>query len=133
MFAEAERFEMAMPAYSKKIKTFSRIHGKEVPGYDHQDLEVELQEILWLVCAVYDPDKGATFNTLFWQSANNRLKDLKKAAFRHKRAANLSTYSLDVEAVRWTVEQMNLHPSSEDEILARVTVSEVFRSGKKSR
>lgn len=133
MLADQERFELALPHYKRKIRTFCRIHGHEVPGYDRGDLETELQEILWLVCKVYDPDKGATFNTLFWQSANNRLKDLKKAAFRQKRAANLSTYSLDVDTVRFAVEQMTLAPSPEEEILARITVSEAFRSGRRIR
>lgn len=133
MIAEQERFDLALPHYRKKIRTFCRVHANEVPWYDEQDLEVELQEILWLVCSIYDPDKGATFNTLFWQSANNRLKDLKKAAFRQKRAANLNTYSLDVDAVRYVVEEMTLRPSPEDEILAQMEILEAFRSGKKIR
>lgn len=128
MAAVAERFDLAYPAYTRKIATFSRIHAREVPGFDKSDLETELQEILWLVCEIYDPNKGATFNTLFWQSANNRLKDLKKSANRQKRAANLYTESLDVSAVRYAVEQMIQNPSAEDEILARVTVSERFNS-----
>lgn len=133
MPATAERFDLAYPAYTRKIATYSRIHAKELPGFDPGDLEVELQEILWLVCEAYDPNRGATFNTLFWQSANNRLKDLRKSAGRHKRAANLNTESLDVEAVRFVVEHMMTGPSAEEEILARVTVSERFSTKNRVR
>lgn len=97
-----------------------------------QDLEVELQEVLFLTCNAYDPNNGATYNTFFWQAVKNRVIDLKKSAFRQKRKANAYTDSLDEEALRYAVEEATAHPSAEDEILARITVTERFRSGKRN-
>lgn len=112
--AISERFGAAYPQYERKIRTYSRCHFKEVPGMGQDDLENELAEVLWAVCLAYDPNYGATFNTLFWQSAGNRLKDLKKAAYRLKRVIHTNTTSLDVEGVRYAVEQARLEDSAED-------------------
>lgn len=127
------RFELAFPAYERKIRTFSRVHFKSVPGFGVDDLESEVYEVLLAVCEGYDPDSGATFNTYFWQSALNRLKDLKKAAFRQKRAVNMNTVSLDEDSVRYVVESMNESPSVEEEFFARITVTERFDSGKRQK
>lgn len=91
------------------------------------DLANEIAEVLWAVCLAYDPNKGATFNTVFWQAAGNRLKDLKKAAFRHKRVIHAMTTSLDVDAVRYAVEELMMEDSAEDMAMAFADVRERIR------
>lgn len=125
------RFESAYPHYERKIRTYSRVHFSSIPGFDQDDLEAELQEVLWLACQRYDPNRGATFNTCFWEFVKNRVIDLKKFAFRQKRQANLFTETLASDAVRAVVEEMTLQGSAEEEALARITVVERFHSGSK--
>lgn len=128
MPSKEERFHLAYPAYERKIQTFSRIRAKEVPGMGEDDLFNEIAEILWRVCLAYDPNRGATFNTVFWQAAGNRLVDLKKAAFRQCRVIHASTTSLDVEAVRWAVEDLTMEDSAEDVLMAISAVRERLRT-----
>lgn len=125
------RFQLAYPAYERKIQTYSRIHFRSIPGYEQPDLEVELQEVLWLACQKYDPNRGATFNTCFWEFVKRRVIDLKKSAFRQKRLADLNTETLNGDTVRRVVEEMTKVGSAEDEALARIAVVERFRSGAK--
>lgn len=127
MPAIEERFGFAYPAYERKIRTFSRIRAREVPGMGQDDLANEIAEVLWAVCLAYDPDKGATFNTVFWQAAGNRLKDLKKAAFRHKRVIHAMTTSLDADGVMWAVENATQEDSTEDIAIAFADVRERIR------
>lgn len=119
---------MAYPAYERKIQTFSRIRAREVPGMGQDDLANEIAEVLWRVCLAYDPNRGATFNTVFWQAAGNHLKDLKKAAFRQKRVIHAMTTSLDVDAVRWAVEEATMQDSAEDVLMALSSVRERIRT-----
>jgi hypothetical protein len=128
--AADEKFELAYPKYVKKIQTYARGEFHLVPGYGPEELEAELLEILWLACERYDPNRGATFNTCFWQFAKNRVVDLKRSAFRKKRVANLNAETLEDEAVRFAVEERLLRSSAEDEALARLAVVERFRSKK---
>jgi hypothetical protein len=122
-----ERFRYAYPAYERKINTFSRIRAREVPGMGQDDLANEIAEVLWRVCLAYDPNKGATFNTVFWQAAGNHLKDLKKAAFRQKRIIHAMTTSLSDEGVQWAVENATLEDSAEDVAMAFAGVRERIR------
>jgi hypothetical protein len=122
----SERFQLAYPAYERKMSTFSRIRAKEVPDMGADDLFNEIAEVLWRVCLAYDPNKGATFNTVFWQAAGNHLKDLKKAAFRHKRVIHSMTTSLDVDAVRYAVEELTLEDSAEDVAISLANVQQRF-------
>lgn len=118
---------MAYPKYERKIRTFSKIHFQSIPGMGRDDLENELQEVLWLVCESYDPNKGARFNTYFWQAVKNRVTDLKKSAFRQKRRVHASTTVMSAEALRYVIEDLKSNPSAEEELLARITVTERFR------
>lgn len=127
------RFDLALPKYRRKIRTFSAIHTRDVPWSDYDDIQSEILEVLYLACCGYDPNCGASFNTYFWQAAINRLKDLKKSAFRQKRLANLNAASLDDESVREVVEELTMHGSPEEHLLARISVAERFDSGKRQK
>lgn len=96
-------------------------------GYEQEELEAVLLEVLWLTVENYDPNRGATFNTCFWEYVRNRVIDLKKSAFRQKRSVRLYCESLDVDAFRTAVEQITEHPSAEDEVLAKLSVVERYR------
>lgn len=128
-----ERFELARPAYRDKIKRYSNRYYRMIPGYEAQDLESDLVEVLWLACVSYDPNYGSKFNTFFWELVKRRFLDMRKRATRKKRAGDLTSISLDIDAVRAVVEQVTLGSSAEEEMLARIVVTERFRSGKKAR
>lgn len=127
------RFTAAQPAYRFRIKAFARKNFRALPGLEQQDLEAELVEVLWLACMKYDPNNGACFNTFFWQSAKNRFLDLHKAASRKMRVGDYDRVSLTQESVQRAVYEMLEDASAEDEVMARITVRERFRSGGKSR
>lgn len=97
------------------------------------DLEQEFKEVLWRVVETYDPNKGAKFNTLFWQCVRNRLADLTKRAQAEKRKSEWFEFEteLDPESVSEVVTAMEagdwrdmgrLNP--EDWFLLRETVIE---------
>lgn len=130
-FSGAERFQTAYIAYEAKIRTYSRAHFRSIPGYDQDELEAELLEVLWTACRKYDPDRGATFNTCFWEFAKRRIIDMKRSAFRLKRVANLNAETLEEIGVQIAVEEATVRPSAEDEALARLAVEERFRTSKK--
>ena len=78
------RFELAEEMYRSKIKTFARGTYGTIPGFQCEDMEAEILEVLWLCVKNYDPNKGARFSTFFWTAAKHklthlyRLKDAKK-------------------------------------------------------
>lgn len=125
----AERFAKAQPAYQRKIRSYSRSKAelRLIPGYDQSDWENDLLEVLWRACCSYDPDKGATFNTYFWQMANNHQISLHRKAASQKRVGDYDRISLDVEAVREVISELRSDPSAEDEYLARLTIQERYR------
>lgn len=128
---QPSRFELAQPAYTKRIKSYARKHFTSLPGSEAQDLEAELLEVLWLCCQSYDPNHGAIFNTYFWTAAENRFKDLHKAASRQKRSGDYERVWLEAESVRQTLSEMHLEESAEEEVLARFKVREIWRSGRR--
>lgn len=144
--AYAKRFTAAQIAYQGKIRTFARQKFRLLPGFDKQDVESEILEVLWKACNVYDPNNGACFNTLFWTMAHNRVKDLHKAASRKMRVGDYDLVYYDqVDEIQRNdayVEVLNgneltaaittglLSPSAEDEALALMHVREIYRSRK---
>jgi DNA-directed RNA polymerase specialized sigma24 family protein len=130
--AMERRFRLAQPEYRGRIRAFAHHNFRTIPGFEKQDLEAELLEVLWLACVAYDPNQGACFNTLFWTCANRRFLDLHKAASRKMRVGDYDRVWLDDEDVR---EQLNeyLDHSAEDEAIAMMVVEELYRSGKADR
>lgn len=125
----AERFALAQPAYKQKIKRYSRQKAalRIIPGYDECDFENDLLEVLWMACRTYDPNKGASFNTLFWQMTNNHLISLHRKSAALKRVGDYERVSLDVEEVREAIAELRSDPSAETEYLARLSVQERYR------
>lgn len=80
-------FALAQPVYAPKIRTFSAKVWRFIPGYEQQDLEAELLEVLWKCTLAYHPDNGANFNTFFWRSAKNRTISIERHAKAQRRFA----------------------------------------------
>ena len=125
----AERFERAQPVYRNKIRAIaaSKARLRIIPGYDESDFENDLLEVLWMACRTYDPNKGASFNTLFHQMSHNHLISLHRKASSQKRIGDYERISLDAEEVRTAISELRSDPSAETEYLARLTVEERFR------
>lgn len=107
----------------------ARQRFRSIPGFDQDDMESQLWEVLWLACVRYDPNNGANFNSFFNLLVNNRMRDLVRHAFRDVRQANTFCERLDVEEVRQAVESMSNEASAEDSFFAGVTVHEWFSAG----
>lgn len=144
---ETERFEAAQVEYKSKIKTFARSAYKQLPGHSVEDVEQELLVVLWRCVQNYDPNKGATFNTLFQGSARNRIISLVRFASSQKRFAEV--ISLDTTALAALVgaepSETNLAnvlgdrrlmelsaPSAEDAAILRMYISERLKTEEKS-
>lgn len=123
---EPTRFEQAQRHYRKRIKAVSQRNFRTLPGFDQQDLESEMLEVLWQCCNLYDPDNGACFNTFFWTCWNRKFLDLHKHASRKMRVGDYDRVWLDDEATRGVIENF-LDASAEDEALARIHVQELAR------
>jgi DNA-directed RNA polymerase specialized sigma24 family protein len=87
MQSVAQKFELAQAMYAPKIRTFSEKSFRFLPGYERQDLEADMLEVLWLCVQSYDPDKGARFSTLFWTAAKRRLISIRRRFGAQKRSA----------------------------------------------
>lgn len=106
--------------YSPKIATFARKTYYFIPGFEQQDLEAEMLEVLWKCVESYDPNRGAGFNTLFWRSARRRLISIKRHYAAKKRAAEW--VMLDEEAFVSVCDEAISDFSAEEWALAIQTV-----------
>lgn len=119
---ELSNFEQAQIAYRGTIRTFAYNCVHQLPGFDIDDVESELLIILWKCVQNYDPNKGASFNTLFQGSARNRVISMVRAAQTQKRKA--LWVNLDDEAVRAAVDGLLFQGSAEDSALALMEIQE---------
>lgn len=127
----AARFPLAQRKYTPAMRAIARQGFRAIPGYEQVDLENDLLEALWRACMNYDPNQGAKFDTFVRNCWHNTFADLIKTAHRDKRRIDFDTESLDVDSVRMVVAEMSVSESAEDEVFARIKVSEIFRSGRK--
>jgi DNA-directed RNA polymerase specialized sigma24 family protein len=118
-----EKWELAQKRYKRTIKTFARNCVNQLPGYDQADVEQELLVVLWKCVINYDPDKGASFNTLFQGSARNRCITLVRTASTKSRTG--INVSLDVDAVAAAVDEAFQEQSTEDRCMFREEVREL--------
>jgi DNA-directed RNA polymerase specialized sigma24 family protein len=119
----ASNFELAQIAYNKKIKTFaSNSNCWAIPGYQEEDIEAEITEVLWQCVKQYNPDNGARFNSYFWQSAKNRLISINRFHSRQKRCAEVTFLSEDVLERIMNDLPGNCEFSAEDFALANMEV-----------
>lgn len=115
--AEAyRRFEAAQVSYKRTIRTFARNCVHQLPDMDIEDIEQELLVILWKACVNYDPDRGASFNTLFQGSARNRVISLVRH-YNTKGRKGL-VVSLSDEDIAAAVADLHADGSAEDWYLA---------------
>lgn len=113
-------FEQLLPEYGRKVKTFARNSYYLCPGWNPEDMEQEILEVLWKTSLSYDPSRGVKFNTLFQRNAVNRIISLKRHYSTQSRKAEL--VSLDIDAVRGAVEEFLTTVDAETRALARMEV-----------
>lgn len=119
---DTSNFEQAQIAYRGTINTFARNSVFRLPGFAIEDVEQELLFVLWQCVQKYDPNKGASFNTLFQGSAKNKIISLIRAADTQKRKS--VWVNLDDDAVRFEVERLLHQGSAEDSVLALLEIEE---------
>ena len=104
--------------YEPKIRTFAGKMWRFIPGYEQQDLENDLLEVLWRCTLHYHPDNGANFNTFFWRSAKNRTISIERHAKALRRFAEW--VQLDPEAFSLVVDQVISDFSAEEYAIANL-------------
>lgn len=118
----ATAFEMAQVKYAPKIRTFSENTWRYLPGYERQDLEADMLEVLWTCVQSYDPDRGARFSTFFWTAAKRRLISIRRHYGAQKRSAEW--VHLDGDALAEMVDEIVTEASAEDYALAFAAIEE---------
>lgn len=118
----SSRFEAAQVAYAKKISTFAYFNHTKIAGFSQEDLQQEMLIVLWHCVAAYDPDKGATFNTLFTGSARNRLVSLIRQATAQRRSAVMT--SLEADGVQKAIDELLSTASAEEQALLQMRIKE---------
>lgn len=113
----------AQDAFMPRIVSYAGDQVHHLPGFEKDDVINELLEVLWRCVRSYDPDEGARFHTLFWNSANRRMADLVRYVTAQKRSAELIT--LEDEATRTVIEARNALDSAEFEALSRINLTVV--------
>lgn len=117
------KWELAQKRYRKTIRTFARNFVNQLPGFDIEDVEQELLMMLWKCVNNYDPNRGASFNTLFQGTALRRCISLVRTA--NTKGRKGVTVSLDVEAIGQAVNDYFSEDSAEDNALRRLQVVEL--------
>lgn len=123
MLAIATPFEAAQEMYAPKIRTFAEKMWRFIPGFEQQDLEGELLEVLWKCTLRYHPDNGGNFNTFFWRSAKNRTISIERQAKALKRCAEW--VQLDPEIFVVEVDRILREFSAEDHAIANLTFRKI--------
>lgn len=118
-----QNFALAYAAFKKKINTFARNSSYAIEGYDVADVEQELCMILAKCVRDYDPDRGASFNTLVQGSFKRRIADLIRKMNTQSRKTTL--VYLDEDEVRMAVEGVFRAASAEDEAMARYVIGRI--------
>lgn len=120
-----QRFDAARREHAGTIRTFARNCVFQLPGFDLDDVQQELLVVLWRCVKNYDPNRGASFNTLFQGSARNHVIGLVRTANAQKRGKDKMT-TLSDEAFQLAVEQMSIEGSAEDWYFAIAEYGERF-------
>lgn len=121
MAQTATAFESAQTMYSPKIRTFAEKVWRFIPGFERQDLEGELLEVLWKCTLHYHPDNGANFNTFFWRCAKNRTTSIERQAKAVKR--NVEWVRLEYEEFVTVCDSILREFSAEEYAIANLTVT----------
>lgn len=119
---DSARWEAARRLYGGKVRTFARNSFRQIPGFDREDVEQELLIVLWNCVQKYDPNKGASFNTLFQGCAKNKVISLIRHFETQSRKAVV--VSLGEDEVARAVDQYLAVSSAEEIGLMRMQISE---------
>lgn len=117
-----EKWTLAQIRYKGTIRTFARNCVHQIPGMDLEDIEQELLVVLWKCVMNYNPDRGASFNTLFQGSARNKCISLIRTA--NTKGRKGVTASLTDEAVERMVDEVFEQQSTEDTVMLRMELQE---------
>lgn len=109
-----------MPQYMGKIRKYSSLHFRQIPGYEAKDMENDLLETLWRACEKYDPNAGRTFNSFFWELVKNQAISLHRKVTAQKRAGDAHWVELDADALTVVI------AGAEDELIARIDARQEF-------
>ena len=107
-----ERFEAAVSEHMGSIRTFARNSVRQLPHMSNEDIEQELLVVLWKCVRKYDPDRGASFKTLFQGCARNQVISLIRSA--NVKSRKGITVSLDDEDVAAAIQGIKAEGSAED-------------------
>jgi RNA polymerase sigma factor (sigma-70 family) len=118
-----EKWQLAYRRYKGTIRTFARSFYGQITGYATEDIEQELMEVLWRCVENYNPDRGASFNTLFQGSARNRCITLVRTSNTKSRTG--INVPLDDEAVALAVDEMFQEQSTEERCMIRQDIREL--------
>jgi DNA-directed RNA polymerase specialized sigma24 family protein len=105
-------WEATVLEYNSVARTFAFNTHRQLPGWDVEDVEQEMLMVLWKCWQKYDPDKGASFNTLFQGCARNKCITLVRTVNTMGRKG--VALSLEEEAVRYAAEDARSYMSVED-------------------
>lgn len=120
----SKKWDLAYQRYRGTMRTFARNSVNQIPDMDIEDIVQELTVVLWECTMKYDPNRGASFNTLFQGSAKNKIITLIRRGQTQKRTAVVT--SLDDDAVRVAVDSLVQNESSEDHCLRRMELDEAI-------
>jgi DNA-directed RNA polymerase specialized sigma subunit len=115
------RWDAAYKRYKGTIRTFARNFNAQIPLMDIEDIEQELLIVLMRCVERYDPNRGASFNTLFQGCAKRECLSMIRHCNTKSRKALVS--SLDVEAVAAEVDAL-FSADTEDRALQRMMLAE---------
>lgn len=121
-----QKWELAQARYRGTMRTFARNSVNQIPDMEMEDIVQELTIVLWECVLKYDPNRGASFNTLFQGSCKNKIITLIRRGQTQKRSAVVT--SLDVESVRLVFEDLIQQESSEDTSLRKMELDEAIET-----
>lgn len=121
-WTDDDRWSAAVKLYGGKVRTFARNSFRQIPGFDREDVEQELMIVLWRCVQQYDPNRGASFNTLFQGCAKNKVISLIRHFETQSRKAHV--VSLGDDDVASAVEEYLSVASAEEIGLMRLQISE---------
>jgi DNA-directed RNA polymerase specialized sigma24 family protein len=121
-----QRWQLAQVAYASKIHTAAVQSSYVSRDHDVEDMEQELLVCLWECCSMYDPERGAIFNTFFWMRARQRIGQVRARQRTAKRGGGLDIIHVDLDddTIANEVSQIIYAPSAEDECIAWEEVRE---------
>lgn len=119
-----QKFEAAESQYARKIRTFARNARHQLPKMEIEDIEQELRVVLWKTVEKYDPNKGASFNTLVQGNFKNRIISMIRSENTDKRRISASTEAVDEVALTNAVNAAFEGASAEHIALVRLDIRE---------